>query len=207
MMLKRICLLLVVIAAAMSHTFAFDPISIGIRAGVPLTDILPEEGFLGVEGRQPFTTDMRRFTIGPAVELGLPLGLAAEFDALYKRFEQTGPSITPGETVTEGVSSWEFVLVGKYRPGIPLLRPYVEAGVSFNRLSGFLTAFRTLPSPPPTQPTDTETRAGLVAGVGLELSLPGVRIVPGIRYSHWGEGDPSELPSTNLLDFQVGILF
>lgn len=189
---------LVVFFAAVSHGFAFDPISVGIRAGVPLTDVLPDED-------QAFATEMRRFTVGPVLEVDLLLGLAVEFDALYKRFDHSGPSVMPGQTAMERASSWEFAVLGKYRPGIPLVRPYVEAGVTFNRLSGFLVPFQTDPSPPSAQPTDTEMRTGIVTGVGLEFSLPAVRIIPGIRYSHWGK--ELSLPSTNLIDFQVGILF
>ena len=199
-MLKHRWLPVLVLAVAAGRTFAVDSASVGIKVGVPFTNIVPDFG-----QRLPFSTEMSRFTVGPALEVGLPLGFAAEFDALYKRFQHTGLSIVPGEIVAERANSWEFVLAAKYRAGAGPVRPYVEAGVSFNRLSGFLTSFRTLPAPPSTQSKATETRSGIVVGTGLEFTLPAVRIVPGIRYSHWGEG--RVLPSTNLVDFQVGILF
>ncbi len=194
-MLNGIFVLIIPAAACCA---ADDAVSVGIKAGVPLTDVFPKEGFFG---RRPFIAEMRRFTLGPVLEVGLPGGFAFEFDALYKRFEQSGEFVL-GQTATERVSSWEFPLLGKYRAGRSIVRPYVEAGVSLNRLSGFLLPFRGTPSSPP---TGTETRTGLVAGGGLDIRIPVVRLTTGIRYSRWGER--LFVPGTDLVDFQIGVLF
>src|SRR5256885_551833 len=52
-------------------------LSLGVKGGVPFTD--------AVEGSFGFRSEARRYTVGPMVEVGLPLSLAIEFNALYKR--------------------------------------------------------------------------------------------------------------------------
>lgn len=81
----------------------------------------------------------------------LPFGLGVEFDALYKRFDQTGSSINGGTAAKTG-TSWEFPLLGKYRFGRSFAKPYAEGGVSLNHLSGYLLPFRTPISQQPEGP-------------------------------------------------------
>jgi opacity protein-like surface antigen len=180
---------------------AAQSVGIGVKGGVPSGDAFKATGFIGGE---PFRAKTQRFTVGPMFEVRFPFGLGIEFDALYKRFDQTGGSVRGG-TVTKTGSSWEFPLLGKYRFGRSFAKPYVEAGVSFNHLSGYLLAFRTLPSPPSDQPVGSTTRTGFVVGAGVELKLPVVRISPGFRFSRWG--DQLFVPSANAVDFLIGISF
>ncbi|MCC6590119.1 MAG: PorT family protein [Bryobacterales bacterium] len=188
------CILIVPTAAAQS-------VGVGIKGGVPFNDVFTASGFIGTE---PFRSSTQRFTVGPMLDVRLPIRLGIEFDALYKRFDQTGGSITSG-TVAKTGSSWEFPLLGKYRFGSSAVKPYVEAGISFNHLSGYLIPFRTLPSAPSDQPEGKTTRTGVVVGAGIELKLSRMRISPGIRFSHWGNNFP--VPSTNAADFLIGVSF
>jgi hypothetical protein len=129
---------------------AAQAISAGVKGGIPFNDVFKAAGSIGSE---PFHASTQRFTVGPMLEVRLYSGLGIEFDALYKRFEQTGGGVRGG-TVAKTGSSWEFPLLGKYRFGSGAAKPFVEGGVSFNRLGGYLMDFRTLPSPPSTQPKD-----------------------------------------------------
>ncbi len=157
---------------------AWTQASIGVKGGVPLNDAL--------ETPIP-TTRTQRFTLGPSLEFRFPMGFGLEFDILYKRFEASG----------RRGSSWEFPLLGKYRFSGEHLRPYVEAGPTFQRLGG-------LPVPLPFT-TGSETRKGLAMGAGIELRLPVIRVSGGLRYSHWG--DTPLVRSTNLVDFLLGVSF
>jgi hypothetical protein len=153
-----------------------------MKGGVPLTDILEGEG---LSGSIPFITETQRFTVGPAIELRLPFGLGVEFVALYKRFDQvSGPQSITG-------SSWEFPLLGKYRFSGSLLRPYIEAGITFNRLTDVLNL-------------GTENRKGFAAGAGLEVKVPFLRLSGGIRYSRLEA--KLAIPSTNQADLLFGIM-
>ena len=143
------CLLL----AAASSAFA-QHISVGIKAGVPLTDLVRTDS-----GDVRTSTQTKRYTIGPVVDIGLVLGFGVEFGAMYKRFDQqsfavttTGYVIIDEEdsypiTQTAGISavghSWEFPLAVQYRFFKSAIRPYVEGGVSLNRLSNVYTVQQT----------------------------------------------------------------
>ena len=135
------------------------------------------------------------------LDIRLPFGFGVEFDALYKRFDQNGDSVNGG-TVAKAGSSWEFPLLGKFRFGHALLKPYLEGGVAFNHLSGYLLPFRT---PTSQQPEGSTTRTGFAVGAGLELKLFALRLSPDIRFSHWGS--QAFVPSTNATDFLIGLTF
>jgi hypothetical protein len=65
-------------------------VSLGVIGGVPVTDAFETANFdtgPGGGGRTLIDYDSRakQYTVGPAVEVSLPLGVALEFDALYKR--------------------------------------------------------------------------------------------------------------------------
>jgi hypothetical protein len=156
-------------------------LSIGVKGGVPLLDLFDD----GLGGSIPLITETQRFVVGPAIELRLPAGLGIELDALYKRFDQEGG----GQTATG--SSWEFPLLGKYRFPGTLLRPYIEAGITFNHLSNVLNL-------------ETESRKGFVAGGGLELKVPVLRFSAGIRYSRLEA--KLAIPSTDQADILFGIM-
>ena len=83
-----VCLLL----AAASSAFA-QHISVGIKAGVPLTGLLRNNY---ADGRccQDVPTQTKRYTIGPVVDIGLLLGFGVEFGAMYKRFDQQSIAVT-----------------------------------------------------------------------------------------------------------------
>src|SRR6185436_16523177 len=122
-------------------------ISVGIKAGVPLTGLLRSDWGCCYE----VPTQTRRYTIGPVVDIGLPLGFGVEFGALYKRFDQQSFTVTTTGFVTidEETSypiqqmafisavghSWEFPVAVQYHFFKSAIRPYVEGGVSLNRLS------------------------------------------------------------------------
>ncbi|HEU0124413.1 MAG TPA: hypothetical protein VFQ91_28040 [Bryobacteraceae bacterium] len=164
-------------------------IGIGVRGGVPLTDFLHAESQVGavtnvVKGRG-------NVIIGPMFEIRLPMGLGIEADALYRRWDAKG--------VLDGGSrsAWDFPIYGKARlPGV-IVRPYVGAGVNFQRV-GDLGRFLQLNS------TESSRRGFLGAG-GLEFKVPFVRVSPEIRYTRWNNAGP--IRSANQLDFLIGLSF
>ena len=152
------CLLI----AAASSAFA-QHISVGIKAGVPLTNLVGNNS-----GVAPccndFPTQTKRYTIGPVVHIRLLLGFGVELAAMYKRFDQRSIAITTTGvttndetgypiTQTAGISavghSWEFPVALQYHFFKSAIRPYVEGGVSLNRLSNAYSVQMTpYPSPP-----------------------------------------------------------
>jgi len=198
-----------------------QPIGFGIKGGLPMTD------FLDAARNQNFRFDTttNRYIIGPSVELRLPFGLGIEFDILYRHFGYSSFSSTSGitNTITDARTSgsaWEFPLVGKYKfKGLPLLRPYVEAGVSWDKLSGLTQAVTTtVASVTNTRSTSNpvelnkDTTRGFVMGAGVDIKVLVIHISPEIRYTRWGAKhfiDPGGLLNSNQNqgEFLVGFKF
>lgn len=168
---------------------------VGVKGGLPLTQAVN----VGrrVAG-QDVSVSTARYTVGPMVELRLPFGLGIEFDALIKRFDQSAGAETRTDT------SMEFPLLLKYRGSGPGVRPYVEGGVTHQRLSGVRT---TLQSAARLEVPDLsgDTRRGGCFGAGFEAGGGRKRFSLGLRYSRWA-GRPL-LPSTNMLDALAGFTF
>jgi len=198
-----------------------QPIGFGIKGGLPMTD------FLDAASNQNFhfDTTTNRYIIGPMVELRLPFGLGVEVDALYRHFGYSSFSSTSGITATitdarTSGSAWEFPLLAKYKfKGIPLVRPYVEAGVSWNHLTGLTQAVTTTianvtHSSSTSNPTELnqETTRGFVMGAGVDIKALFIHITPEIRYTRWGAKhfiDPSGLLNSNQNqgEFLIGLTF
>jgi outer membrane protein W len=220
------CLLL----AAASSAFA-QRISVGIKAGVPLTDLVRTNS-----GDVPTSTQTKRYTIGPVVDIGLPLGFGVELGAMYKRFDQQSIAVTiTGYVVIDednsyaitqaaGTSavghSWEFPVAAQYHFFKSAIRPYVEGGVSFNRLSNAYTVQIPYPRQPPQLPFTIEhmrsslTRVGPLFGVGVDVKVHGIHVTPGLRYTHYNQleqltgcASGSACRGNTAVDILVGVTF
>ncbi len=182
-------LLLALVAA--SGLYA-DALGFGVRGGLPLGD-----AFNSFENRDFRILGRNRFVVGPTLELRLPAGVGFSFDVLYRRyaFETT----TGGTTTSTGASQWEFPLMFRYRfPGI-IVRPFVAAGPTLNRLTG-VTSIR-------------NSTVGMAIGGGLDIAIPFFHITPELRYSRLFQevtvrpGANSLMQHQNRIDFLVGFTF
>ncbi|HTP34213.1 MAG TPA: outer membrane beta-barrel protein [Candidatus Acidoferrales bacterium] len=208
--MRFVCLFLMSAGAIVAQ-----PFGIGIKGGVPMTD------FLNAASNQNFgfvaTTD--RYVVGPMAELRLPIGLGVEVDALYRHYDYTGTTTTVTSATTVG--AWEFPLVGKYRfkTHLPLIRPYVEAGVAWDKLSGLTQtvtsvvsgAIHTSSTSNPAE-LHKDVTTGFVFGGGAEIKVLLLRIAPEVRFTRWGDQhflDPNGLLHSNLnqAEFLVGLTF
>ena len=149
--------------------------------------------------------DTTRLAIGPVLEVRLPFGLGIEVGAMYKRFKQTGQTGPRDLTVIDQTGqSWEFPVLGKVRlPGVGV-RPYVEGGFSYNRLSDVVKPFQTAIS----NPKDLVAavgRPGFVMGGGIEIGSGKLRLAPGLRWTRYNTS--TIIPSVNSIDFLVGLMF
>ena len=195
-----------------------QPVSIGVKAGVPLTDFVD-----AVKGdHSAYFTNTKRYTVGATVELHLPARFSIEIDALYKRFGFDGQSESAGSTTltrTRG-NSWEFPLLAKFEVVPGPVRPFVDAGVSIRHITGIkqvrqvITA-GTFSSVEVNNPPEFNkaTDVGLAFGAGIALKLGRLRISPELRYTRWG-GENLRDPVNALLhtrrnqgDFLIGFTF
>lgn len=220
------------------------PFSFGVRGGVPLTDFInsvetgtspviigsgPQTSALG-PGLFGITTTTNRYIIGPTVELHLPAGFGIEFDALYRHLNYNATGNLTDVAVSSRTSSnaWEFPLLLKYRFPTPIVKPYVDAGVAWDTLSGLKQTVTATVLPTHITTTNStsspaelhhNTVTGFVVGVGLDVHAIFVHISPEIRYTRWGAqhflppgipGVTNGLPiesDQNQAEFLLGITF
>ena len=194
-----------------------QPFTAGVKGGVPLSD------FLNTVETQRFRFDQttNRYIIGATAELRLPFGLGIEVDALYRHFSYQG-SVALIDVLTSSSASgnaWEFPVLVKYRFPARIVRPYVDAGVAWDTLSGLEQTITTTVFPSRTTTISTSnpaelhknTTTGFVMGVGLDAHVV-MHISPEIRYTRWGTQhflDPNGglQSNQNQAEFLVGITF
>jgi opacity protein-like surface antigen len=159
-------LLLALLATA--SLFA-QPVSVGLKVGVPLTDALSAQS----SGPLQYVENTHRYTWGPYVEFHLPARLAIEIDALYRSYNYN--RVLPTATPAQNVGSWEFPVLAKYRLLGGPIRPYIEGGLAFSRLTDI----------PEVADLNHHNNFGIVLGGGLEFHLGLLRISPELRYEGW----------------------
>lgn len=200
---------------------AAGPLSFGIKAGVPFTDFLNNVNN-GSPGGLISDSSTNRYIVGGTAELHLPAGFAFEVDALFRHFNYNS-SFSAIDILTNNRASgnaWEFPLLVKYRFKAPLVRPYVDAGLAFDTLSGLQETVVSTVLPNHTTTTTTSnptelknsTTEGFVLGVGVDIHAIVVHIAPEIRYTRWGSvhfaiPNGSSLSNQNQAEFLVGITF
>ena len=170
-----------------------QPFTAGIKAGVPVTD------FLTATENGGYAVSTQRYIVGGVAELRLPLGLGVEFDALYRRLHYdgvivyvvpfTGLSYLINSKTTSG--NWELPLLLKYRFHLPVVRPYVDAGVAWDTLTGIKQTASAFYPPQITSVTSSPPQlkqngtVGFVAGGGVDIHATFLHISPEIRFTRW----------------------
>jgi hypothetical protein len=130
------------------------PFSIGVKGGIPISDasgIRPDSGctVIGCSSFN-FSSETKRYTLGPTIELRLPLGFAFEADALYSRLSYDTFRFGSGSFIFGGVEffddesnftsikleRWTFPILLKWRYGGRHAHPFVDGGISLDHISG-----------------------------------------------------------------------
>lgn len=190
---SKLSLLILFCSAA---CFAQLPISIGVKAGVPLTDSFNTTS-LGndITGY----SNSKNYIVGPMVDLKLPFHLSVEADALYRPLTIT--TNNSGTIASSNHANWEFPILAKYHFSFPIVKPYLEAGPSFRTTSGI----------------NYLSNNGVTVGAGVDIHALLLRISPEFRYTHWGsdssslanpfEGNPFVSSKQDQVEFLVGFSF
>jgi opacity protein-like surface antigen len=195
-----------------------QPFSFGVKAGVPVTDFLST-----VQGPNfGFNSTTNRYIVGPTVELRLPFGLGIELDALYRHLNYTGTSfgIDVATSSSTTGNAWEFPLLAKYRFPSKIVRPYVDAGVAWDTLSGLTQTITQTVFPNRVNTTTTSnpaelnknTTSGFVIGGGVDVHVLLIHLSPEIRYTRWGaqhflSSNGGLSSNQNQAEFLLGITF
>ena len=187
-----------------------QPFSAGIKAGVPLNDFLSAAG----NGTFDYTAPTQRYVVGGMAEVRLPLGLGVEFDALYRKLGFNGSGILGSDTISASGSNWEFPLLLKYRFHFPVVRPYLDAGVAWDTITGLKETIVSVTLPVQSSPSDLQrnTTMGFVVGGGVNIHAVFLHISPEIRFTRWNSTQISDAlgllhSNLNQGEFLVGLTF
>ncbi|MGA3076751.1 MAG: outer membrane beta-barrel protein [Bryobacteraceae bacterium] len=187
-----------------------QPFSAGIKAGVPLNDFLSAAG----NGTFDYTAPTQRYVVGGMAEVRLPLGLGVEFDALYRKLGFNGSGILGSDTISASGSNWEFPLLLKYRFHFPVVRPYLDAGVAWDTITGLKETIVSVTLPVQSSPSDLQrnTTMGFVVGGGVDIHAVFLHISPEIRFTRWNSTQISDAlgllhSNLNQGEFLVGLTF
>ena len=185
---------------------AAQHISLGIKGGVPFTEAFKTSGgplFNYESLKNPYT-------IGPSLEVRLPLRLSVSIDVLWKRLEYQANAGPAAMNVKS--NQFEFPIMVKYRFREGFWTPYVAAGPSFNKITG---VSRTITNPgqflSPDEFKDSSS-GGFAFGGGLEFK-PVIRVTTELRVTRRGTENFASAAegllksNLNQAEFLVGIHF
>lgn len=180
-------------------------ISVGVLGGAPFTDVVSSVN----QNNLSFLPKSTNFTVGPAVQINLPLSLRFEVDALYRpySFSTTKSGVLSIGTVTTSAMQWNFPFLLEYRikTPLPLLKPFVEAGVSFDHLADISSAASNITSGPGT--LLRQSTADLVLGAGIDVKIPFVRLSGELRYIHQSSAFFQGISNLNQAEVLLGVHF
>jgi hypothetical protein len=198
-----------------------QPVTFGVKGGVPLTDFISAKQFPTGTSIENATSTTNPYILGPTAELRLPANFSVEFDALFRHFRYRWAINLIGNysQTTATSNAWEFPLLLKYKLPGGFLRPYIAGGVAWGRVQGLSATISSSPIPGPTIATKTsspselqnKTSTGVVIGGGVGIDAPFLHISPEVRYTRWTS---KHFAVSNLLnsnqnqaEFLLGITF
>lgn len=205
--MSRLLLFGIICAATWITPASAEALSVGVLGGAPFTDVVTATN----QNNFAFVSKSTNFTVGPAVQVNLPLSLRIEVDALYRPYSFTGTSTVPPPFATSVApvnvsgSQWRFPVLAAYRFKAPLIKPFVEGGLSFDHLSNLSAAAKNITSGAGT--LVQQSHAGVVLGAGVDVKTPLIRISGELRYTHQGSADFQSISNLNQAEILVGVHF
>jgi hypothetical protein len=142
----------------------------------------------------PAIDESKRYSVGPMLDIGLPLGFGIEVDALYSRDGYGAGNVTPlaATSLRQRDNTWEFPMLLKHTLPFPIVKPFVEIGYAPRVMSGTLNISGTFLSNPNggmtafSQNSDANfTTQGIVVGGGVRVGAGKLRLSPQVRYTYW----------------------
>jgi len=197
---------LILLGALSALSASAQSISVGVIGGAPFTDVVMATN----QNNLAFLPKSTNFTVGPSFQVNLPLSLRLEVDALYRpySFSATPVAVLPGFTsspINVSGTQWSFPILAQYRFKLPVVRPFIEGGLSFDHLSNLSAAAKNITAGP--GQLVQQSHAGVVLGGGVDVKIPFFRISGELRYTHQGSADFQAISNLNQAEVLVGVHF
>lgn len=186
----------------------------GVKGGVLLSPARETSAGSSRAGVSDASLLLRRYSVGPSFELGLPKKLRLEAGMLYRRFDATDTLRFAGavtQTTFLRDNRWEVPVVLKREWTHRAARPFAGAGGVWSRFSRnsrtqILSTMGGSTELITAEWNGSDNLFGWVGSAGVRFRLPlGVKITPELRYTRWTA--KRWLPSQNQVDFLLGIGF
>ena len=174
-------------------------LSVGVIGGAPFSDVVNNSTASGLQAIAKSTN----FTIGPSLQVGLPAHLRIEVDALSRPYSFN--LVSKGPNVDVSANQFRFPVLLQYSFGTPLVRPFLEAGLSFDHLSGLSTAAKSITSGPGKLLHQSD--AGLVLGAGADVRIPFFRVSGELRFTRQAVSNFDSFSNLNQAEILFGIHF
>jgi hypothetical protein len=176
-------------------------LSVGVVGGAPFTDVVNSYN----QNNLTFLPKSTNFTIGPALRINLPLNLRFEFDVLYRPYSFSAPATLATPNYTVSASQWSFPFLLQYRFNTPVVKPFVEAGASFDHLASISAAVNNITAGPGA--LLSRSNGSVILGAGVDVKIPLVRLSGELRYSHLGSPDFQAISNLNQAEVLLGVHF
>jgi hypothetical protein len=106
---------------------------------------------------------------------------------------------------TVSAEQWQFPFLLQYRFKTPVIKPFVEAGLSFDRLANVSAAANNIASGPGR--LLRQSNAAVVLGGGVGAKIPFVRLSGELRYIHQGSAALANISNLNQAEVLLGVHF
>ncbi len=179
--------------AAESHW----PVTLGFKAGIPVTDMMSASNTSLFGGNQQITgsnysSHTPRYILGVSGEFHIPYNLRLEVDGLYKRGGYDSNNVFSSGVGYRPTSFnwWEFPVVIKKNLSVGHFRPFVDIGASFRHIStvsqtSFIPGLVFPSIADNTQELHNRNSYGGVAGFGITFKKGPFELTPEARYTRW----------------------
>ncbi len=193
--------------SANAESTASARFAVGLATGAPFTDVVSAT----TQNNFSFISKSTNFTIGPSFQINLPLNLRIEADALYRPYSFLATSAVPAPFATSikpfqvSGDEWRFPVLVQYRFSAPIVKPFVEAGLSFDHLANVSEAAAVITAG--AGRLIHQTNAGIVLGGGVDVKIPFVRLSAELRYTHQSTAYFQGISNLNQAEVLVGVHF
>ncbi len=174
-------------------------LSVGVIGGAPFSDVVNNATVSGLQT----VAKSANFSLGPALQVNLPASLRLEVDALYRPYSFSLASL--GSTQNVSANQFRFPVLLQYRFGSPVVKPFVEGGLSFDHLAGLSAAAKSIVSGPGALLHQSD--ASIVLGAGVDVRIPFVRLSGELRFTRQTVSNFQSISNLNQAEVLFGLHF